>query len=170
MKCPDCQRSIPADSRFCSYCGIPVQTCRTCGIAYDARARFCGDCGGRLSADDRRKDSSFEPPADLADDVVGLLYDPDNPSRHHELNIDDTTVGAGGHNDVVIDDETVSWNHAVILTRDGHLRLQDSASTNGTFVGDQQVHKPRRLAHGDALRFGEARFQLWLRSDMRDEA
>lgn len=167
MKCPDCNRSIPADSRFCSYCGTRLQTCQPCQLAYSGDAGYCGDCGRQLPvrADGR---AGFDPADVVSDDALGLLYDPDDPDTAHELGADDRTVGAGGNNDIVIDDPTISWNHAVILSRDDGLRLQDTASTNGTFVQDREIEKPQPVDHGDTVRFGDCEFRVWLRPELRE--
>ena len=50
MKCIQCGRTIPNDSRFCKYCGIQLsRTCATCGAALDDDALFCAVCGSEVS-------------------------------------------------------------------------------------------------------------------------
>ena len=67
------------------------------------------------------------------------------------------TVGRGGHNDVVIDDLSVSSTHAWIMHQQGHYVVMNTLSTNGTFVNGQRVHEAP-LRHGDRVRFGQAEF------------
>lgn len=46
--CPDCSRSIPADSRFCPACGhqqVVLSQCDNCGKNLSATAKFCSRCG-----------------------------------------------------------------------------------------------------------------------------
>ena len=51
MKCTQCGKIIPNDSRFCKYCGIQLsRTCAVCGAAVDEDARFCSACGAEVAA------------------------------------------------------------------------------------------------------------------------
>lgn len=46
--CPDCQQAVPADARFCPYCGhqiIVIERCPQCGKNLPAHAKFCPKCG-----------------------------------------------------------------------------------------------------------------------------
>lgn len=69
------------------------------------------------------------------------------------------TVGRGGHNDVVVDDLSVSSTHAWIMNQQGHYVVMNTLSTNGTFVNDKRIHETV-LVHGDRLRFGQAEFSF----------
>ena len=52
--------------------------------------------------------------------------------------------------------EVVSGNHAVLAFREGAWVVEDTGSTNGTFVGDLRLEpgKPVALRQGTSLRFG----------------
>lgn len=76
----------------------------------------------------------------------------------------ETLVGAGGNNDIIISSPAVSWNHAIIICRDGKAIIQDTASTNGTFLNGARITAPQQLNQGDLLRFGSEEFQVWLKS------
>ncbi len=65
-------------------------------------------------------------------------------------------LGRDPESDIVIADPRVSWDHAVLRLEDGSWLLEDSGSTNGTFVGSGRVrHLPItgdcvvRLGHPD---------------------
>ncbi len=48
MQCPDCSKAIPADSRFCPFCGhqqVVLFQCSNCGKNLTPGARFCSRCG-----------------------------------------------------------------------------------------------------------------------------
>lgn len=48
VKCPDCGRQVPHDSRFCPYCGhqqLVLSQCRFCGKNLPLNAQFCPRCG-----------------------------------------------------------------------------------------------------------------------------
>lgn len=68
------------------------------------------------------------------------------------------TLGAARDNDVVVGGEGVSDHHAQLEVRGdaGACWLKDLGSEAGTFVGDERVTVPRRLAPGDAVRLGGA--------------
>lgn len=51
MKCTQCGKIIPNDSRFCKYCGVQLsRTCAACGAAVDEDAHFCSACGAEIIA------------------------------------------------------------------------------------------------------------------------
>lgn len=56
-----------------------------------------------------------------------------------------TTIGRDPNNDIVLDDDTISSEHAAIEVREGRYWLEDLRSTNGTRLAD------RRLAEGERL-------------------
>jgi len=57
ITCPNCQATIPADSKFCPNCGTRLQqtqvatvTCPKCGTENAAGSKFCTNCGTALSS------------------------------------------------------------------------------------------------------------------------
>lgn len=53
IACSNCRQQIEADSKFCEYCGSPVQqatsmSCPNCGAGVKTGARFCASCGTKL--------------------------------------------------------------------------------------------------------------------------
>src|SRR6478672_2721290 len=51
------------------------------------------------------------------------------------------TIGRDPKSDIVVDEDRVSWQHAVLKLDRGSWVLEDTGSTNGTFVGSQKVQK-----------------------------
>jgi hypothetical protein len=66
--------------------------------------------------------------------------------------------GAAPGLDIEIDHPTTSSRHAVLYAsaRPARLKLEDAGSTNGTFLGEQQLERGHRVEvqDGDSIRFG----------------
>ena len=74
------------------------------------------------------------------------------------------------NNTVVINDKSISREHAVIIQKDGRLYLRDNASTAGTYLNWRQL-KPGEellLRHNDLISFGEIVYEF--RAKGEDEA
>jgi len=74
-----------------------------------------------------------------------------------ELTLDSSPLllGRGSSNDVnLARDEYASTNHARVEPRRDGVWLEDTGSTNGTYVNGARIGKPRRLAPGDVIRVG----------------
>jgi ribosomal protein L37AE/L43A len=64
-------------------------------------------------------------------------------------------IGKASDNDIVIDDSYLSRYHAVLTIDDkSNFILEDSNSTNGTFVNDIQIIK-KKVVSGDKVTFGK---------------
>jgi len=160
---------------------MSLRVCQTCSAVWPSEASFCGSCGGSLLVELPRKDIATQRLVShgdtaevdesverlLPDTASGFLYFPQFPDRRYEIADGELTIGAGDKNDIIIERPAVSWNHALLIVRDSGLKIQDSASTNGTFVNDVRVSRPRELHHGDLVRFGNVELKLWLRPRMR---
>jgi hypothetical protein len=78
------------------------------------------------------------------------------------LNQDRTTIGRDPASDVFLDDVTMSRKHSVIYRRDGHFKVRDAGSLNGTYVNRQRIAE-ELLVSGNELQVGVFRF-LFLQS------
>lgn len=63
-------------------------------------------------------------------------------------------VGRGAHNDIAINDDSVSETHAKLQRREDGWFLTDLGSTNGTYVGGSRFTGERKLEGTSELRFG----------------
>ena len=70
------------------------------------------------------------------------------------------TVGAAADSDLILKEPTASRRHAALERRWGRWRVVDLGSTNGTYLNGRRLVGPARVARGDELRFGDARFAL----------
>ena len=67
-------------------------------------------------------------------------------------------IGRRLTNDIVIHDTNVSRQHARLLRGANGYSIEDTQSSNGTFVNDDRVFGPRPLRTGDVIRIGDAVF------------
>jgi len=69
MNCPNkiCKQEIPDDSCFCDQCGVHLLRCDKCGFV--GTSKFCGKCGGSMSA--------IQPPS--SDERPSLSSPPSTP-------------------------------------------------------------------------------------------
>ncbi|MFD7459936.1 MULTISPECIES: FHA domain-containing protein [unclassified Streptomyces] len=65
----------------------------------------------------------------------------------------DYHVGRDPLSDIVLDDDRVSWHHAVLHADADHWTLHDEHSTNGTYADGRRVHD-RNVGPGTVIHFG----------------
>jgi hypothetical protein len=127
-------------------------------------------------------DATYRLSDDVEQPVIGtLLRVTNNPTLPQELSIFGLAAGQRGerrthvgrhskNNTVVINDKSVSREHAVIVHKEGRLYLRDNASTAGTFLNWRRL-KPGEellLRHNDLLSFGGIVYEFRAKGD--DEA
>jgi pSer/pThr/pTyr-binding forkhead associated (FHA) protein len=71
-----------------------------------------------------------------------------------------TTLGRDVNNAIVVDDEFVSAEHAVLTFRGRTWYVEDLDSTNGTFVNGSPVDGIAPLGYGDEIQLGQVRLRL----------
>jgi hypothetical protein len=71
-----------------------------------------------------------------------------------------TTIGRDVNNSLVVDDEFVSADHAVLTFRGRVWFLEDRGSTNGTYLNGQLVRGVVPLGYGDEIGLGAVRLRL----------
>lgn len=64
-------------------------------------------------------------------------------------------IGRADYNDIILDDESVSSQHAKLTRREGLWILVDLGSTNGTMVDGERIVEDTPLAPGCFVRFGD---------------
>lgn len=70
-------------------------------------------------------------------------------------------LGRGTHNDVSIDDDSVSPSHATLFLKGDTWYLTDLRSVNGTYVDGYRVAGERALAAGSVIRIGQVAMSFW---------
>ncbi len=124
-------------------------TCPICSSATPLMDPYCGDCGFLLAStrvEEAATPTEESPAAELVDSQTG---------RRFRLRTGINSLGRQG-TDVLVNEGTVSRNHATITVEDGVVSIEDLGSSNGTKVADQRLtpNQPVRAGSGEALRFG----------------
>lgn len=88
--------------------------------------------------------------------IVGWLisYTRHPDGEDHRIFAGYNRIGANPVCDIVIDDETVSGSHAIIVYRDGRFLVKDDLSRNGTFVNGREISEAHPLKSYDQIRVG----------------
>ncbi len=69
------------------------------------------------------------------------------------------SFGRAADNDVVLADDEVSRNHALIQLQGEQAWLYDRSSFNGVYVNEERISAPYLLRPGDSIRLGRTRLQ-----------
>lgn len=98
--------------------------------------------------------------------MAKLLFQGDRfAGRVYELVGEVTRVGRGPHNELVIDDKSVSADHCEILVYGTEVIVRDHGSTNGCFVDGVRVVGQRPAQSGQVIRWGGVEACLELSSE-----
>jgi len=94
-----------------------------------------------------------KPPVALPNANLKILL-PTGDVFDREIDDEETQMGKGPRNDLVIADPSVSTAHSVLRREKEAYTIADLGSRNGTFVNGERVTSPRRLSHGDVIGMG----------------
>lgn len=78
-----------------------------------------------------------------------------NPGKSFPLTKEELSIGRDISNDIVINDAEVSRHHSRLYMQAGGFVLEDTGSTNGTFVNGQRLMGPHLLRPGEMILLGE---------------
>ena len=67
-------------------------------------------------------------------------------------------LGKSNSCNIVVNDDSISDEHALLFYGDNKIILQDELSTNGTFVNDKKINERMQLKDGDKIKFGNISF------------
>jgi pSer/pThr/pTyr-binding forkhead associated (FHA) protein len=96
--------------------------------------------------------------------LVGWLVSFDLHPDGVDFRITDTRlkIGKSSTNDVVINDNSISDEHAIIVYKDKTLVMQDLLSSTGTFLNNVPVEQRVTLKDNDKIKIGNINFLLKL--------
>lgn len=87
---------------------------------------------------------------------ITLFYQHDDESVPYRYALPEILIGRDPACDCVINDSTVSAQHARLIHRQGQWWIEDLRSTNGTFLNQEPVFTPMVITNGDMLQCGQA--------------
>lgn len=166
LECPKCKSPVARDGqRFCYRCGHDLG---------DESTKAKSGQSGAVAVDGATegKPSSPRPqlpagtvilePNAFAEDKAPIALPkanlkillPTGDVFDREINDEETQIGKGPRNDLVIADPSVSTAHSVLRRENEAYTIADLGSRNGTFINGERVTSPRRLSHGDVIGMG----------------
>ena len=150
--------------------------CPTCGFANPSGGNFCGRCGAVLTSSVGDTTHLIQV---VDDDVKRIEVDIDRVAQgvtpgtavlivtrgfdsgvRYELDKPTTTVGRSSRCDILLDDITVSRQHATFTLDSGGVVITDHDSLNGTYVNRALINGPALLKQGDEVQIGKFRMVL----------
>lgn len=137
MRCPTCHRELPEGTSTCEYC-VEVDTEPT--VVYT-----------------READSLDAERAAHVEGLTGYALVVERGPRAGMTFVlveGITTIGRHPESDIFLDDVTVSRHHCRIIATGGTVTLEDSGSTNGTYVDGTRVDRAP-LVPGSRLLVGK---------------
>jgi pSer/pThr/pTyr-binding forkhead associated (FHA) protein len=180
LTCPECKSSIAREGqRFCYRCGhdlrayydsLNIQIKETRPVPDSREADTDEQEAAKPEAE--ATGSEIEQPAPAATDPIEMTAEtvlmpayvelkgalrillPTGDIFDRELAQNETQIGKGPRNDIVISDPAVSTTHAIIKSENGSFIISDLGSRNGTYVNGERLSGPRKLQHGDVVGVG----------------
>lgn len=152
MECPNCQAEIEADLVVCPWCGAAIEheaTVTFVPISASAHPALTPDEAGHVPG------------------VAGFaLVVERGPRAGMAWLVKEGTTTAGRHpdSDMFLDDITVSRHHCRFVSDGASLQVEDSGSTNGTYVNGERVDRGV-LRPGDEVIVGKFHLIVALGND-----
>ncbi|RJP65377.1 MAG: FHA domain-containing protein [Candidatus Abyssobacteria bacterium SURF_17] len=145
--CPICGKQLLPQWTSCPFCAPRRRTVSPASIRKGAEPAAQA---GRPSHVGTRR-------LEVQDGLLAFLIIRQGKRRGKEfrLKADSTKIGSAAGNDVIIEDDTVSAEHAKIKMEEDGFMLWDLGSTNGTKVNGEIIREPRKIIDGDIIELGE---------------
>jgi len=150
--------------------------CTECGFVNAEAANYCQRCGALLP----REDGSGDPitatySVGEQGELVPVEHTPDEhgpalviyagggrAGESFAIVGERTTIGRRETSDILLDDVTVSRDHAILSKRAGEWYLDDGGSLNGTYVNRERIDSAQ-LSNGDEVQIGKYRMTFYER-------
>jgi len=168
MNCPNkiCKQEIPDDSCFCDQCGVHLLRCDKCGFI--GTSKFCGKCGGPMSAI-QPPASDASPSSSVATVVVSLPAEKIFMCHLDGWNMeiaDGNILGRtnGPHSSALGKFPVISSNHAKVTRANNEWFITDLNSTNKTYVNGAKLEPnvPVKIKQNDVVMLANVTFTVRL--------
>jgi hypothetical protein len=153
MNCPNkiCKQEIPDDSCFCDQCGVHLLRCDKCGFI--GTGKFCGSCGGSMSAIQPPNETPVAPapsneapsvPSAAATVIVSLPAEKILLCHPEGWNMEIADGGILGRTNgpyatLLGKFPVISSTHAKVTRENGAWFITDLNSTNKTYVNGAKL-------------------------------
>lgn len=126
-------------------------------LVIGARART-----GEPSSRAKRKNPQLAEPEPSIRKAATILQILEGPLAGREIKLSGTPILFGRAQDatVVLDDDYASGRHARLFPQGSRWFIEDLGSTNGTFVGENQLSRPQQVDIGQRIRIGKTVLEL----------
>jgi hypothetical protein len=123
--------------------------CQQCQHKNLPENRFCTRCGTRLESQSQS---------------LAKLYalDGHDEFKTIDLNEKENFIGREKSNSIVLEDEKVSKQHAIIYQKDKIYYIEDLKSKNGVFINGRKIKKKTQLMRGALIKIGSMFFRFEL--------
>lgn len=144
--------------------------CTECGFVNAEGANYCQKCGAFLGAaesSDEPTTSSYrigetgeqdaievEPGIDVPGASLVIRSGGGRAGEVFPVDGERLAIGRSPDAPIFLDDVTVSRNHALLVTRNDGIYIDDLGSLNGTYVNRHRVES-RKLDDGDEIQVGK---------------
>jgi hypothetical protein len=93
--------------------------------------------------------------------IVGWLvtFSNDESGQDYKLYMGKNKIGSGTNCDIIVDDSSISGEHATILFRENEFLIKDNFSTNGTKI-NEVITDEGKLKDADELKLGNTIFKF----------
>jgi len=178
LNCPNkiCKQEIPDDSCFCDQCGVQLRRCDKCGFI--GTGKFCGNCGGTMSAiqpPNETLDASapsnkaLPSPSPGATVIVSLPADTISLCHLEGWNMEIADGGIlgrtnGPHAAMLGKFPVISSNHAKVTRKNNEWFITDLNSTNKTYVNGVKLEPnvPAAIKQDDVVILANVTFTVRL--------
>ena len=146
--CPSCGKQLLPQWTSCPFCAPSRR--RTAAPVRKATEPLAEAAAKQAHPGTRRLEVEEGPLAYL------IVRDGKRRGKEFRIKVDSTKIGSAGGSDVVIEDDSVSAEHAKIKVENGNYEIWDLGSTNGTRVNDRKVTK-KWIKEGDSIEMGHTK-------------
>lgn len=106
-------------------------------------------------------------PVQRGQDCLVVIYSSDARQfgKRHVLGDEPVSIGRGGENTIILENDSVSRRHCRVEKRGRNYHLVDLESTNGSYVNDELV-RDIELRRGDQIKIGDTILKFLSGSDV----